>query len=136
MRLLAVDLGTKRIGLAVGDTEVGLVSPRPALAATGTLRRDAEAIVARARQEEAAEVVLGLPLDLDGAEGKIARAVRMLGGLLQERGLAVHYAEESFTSVQAEASLLQAGFKASERRDRRDGEAACVIWERFVHAQT
>lgn len=132
MRLLGVDLGTKRIGLAVAETSVQLASPRNALAATGTLKRDAEAIHAQLKREEANAIVIGLALGDEGEGSRMAKAARLLAGHLEALGDTVHFVDESLTSVEAENSLLDAGFKASERRRKRDGEAACLILERYM----
>jgi len=133
MRLLGVDLGKVRIGVAVGETEPRVVTPRPTLAASGTLRRDADALAQLAKKEEAEAVVVGLPIGLDGQEDGMTKACRLLADLLRERGYAVHLVDETMSSVQAEASLLEAGLKASERRRKRDGEAASLILERFMN---
>lgn len=135
MRLLGVDFGFKRIGVAVADSDYGLPNPRPALTAAGALKRDAEAIAALAKREEAAVIVLGLPVEPTGEEGRMARICRQLGGHLEALGLQVRFVDETLSSVQAERSLLDVGMKASDRRQRRDGEAACVILERYLDGQ-
>lgn len=131
MRLLGVDFGFARIGAAVTDEAVGLPSALPALSASGKLRVDAGAIALLAKRQEAGKVVLGLPLE-DGQEGKMARVMRQLGGHLEGLGLVVDYVDETLTSVEAEASLLETGMKASQRKRARDGEAACRILERYL----
>lgn len=130
MRVVGIDLGKARIGVAVAETEPFVVSPRPALAATGTLARDADAVSVLARREEAGTVVVGLPLE-DGVEGRMARVMRLFGGLLTERGLVVAYADETLTSVAAQSSLSEAGLKGSQVRRAKDSEAACLILERW-----
>jgi putative Holliday junction resolvase len=126
-----VDLGTKRIGLAVGETEHAIATPRPALAATGTLKRDAENVSLRAKSEEADLVVIGLPVDLNGEEGNMARIMRRFGALLAELGHEVSFVDETLTSVAATATLARADLTIAESRKRKDGEAACLILERF-----
>lgn len=135
MRLLAVDLGTKRIGIAVGETDPRVVSPRPSLAAQGTLKRDAAQVSALASREETKNVVLGLPLE-DGEETRMARVCRQFGALLQAEGLTVHFVDETLSSVEAEAAMLEADIKASVRRKLRDGEAACRILERYLNGES
>lgn len=130
MRVLAVDLGKARIGLAVGETDPFVVSPRPAMAATGTLARDADAVAGVAKKEEAQRVIVGLPLE-NGVEGRMARVMRTFGGLIEARGFAVEYADETLTSVAAGASLSEAGLKGSQVRRAKDSEAACLIFERW-----
>ncbi|MDR3689965.1 MAG: Holliday junction resolvase RuvX [Fimbriimonas sp.] len=136
MRLIGIDFGFKRIGVAIAETEFGVVTPRPAVAASGTLKKDADAISAMARREEADAVVIGLPVETAGEEGRMARVCRTLGSHIAGNGLVVHFVDESMTSVQADDSLREEGLKASQRRKLRDGEAAALILERFLHEQT
>lgn len=133
LRVLGVDLGAKRIGIAVGEKGFGVVSPRPALAASGTLARDAEAIAAFARREQVDLVVVGVPENEE--DPRMANVCRKLGGLIEASGLKVRFVDEALTSVQAETRLVEAQLKGSERRKRRDGEAACLILERFFHEE-
>jgi putative Holliday junction resolvase len=135
MRLLGVDFGFKRIGVAVGETDVRLASPRPALAASGTLKRDAEALNQLARKEQTQAIVLGYPLGDEGEDGRMARVATQLKGHLEALGHAVHLVDESMTSVEADNAMFAAGLKASERRKRRDGEAACRILERYMEGE-
>lgn len=135
MRVLGIDWGGARIGVAVCETEPVAMGIRPAIAAAGKLKLDAEAISARGKKEEVALIVLGLPIELYGAEGKMARIVRQLAGYLTAQGWSVEFASEEFSSVEAEAGLREQDLKASERRKRRDGEAAVVILERWLRAR-
>jgi putative Holliday junction resolvase len=131
MRLLAVDFGSKRIGIAVGDSGPQLAAPRPNLAASGTLARDAEAIEAKMRVEGAEAVVIGLPLGAEGEATAMSRICEKLALALEARGIIVHRIDESLTSRSSLDTMRDAGLKGSERRKRRDGEAACRILERF-----
>lgn len=135
MRLIGIDFGFTRIGVAVGETEVRITTPRPAMAASGALKKDAEAIAALARREQADAVVLGLPVEQNGEEGRMARICRSLADHLRGNGLAVHLVDESMTSVAADDLLRQDGLKASQRRKLRDGEAAAMILERYLNGE-
>ena len=134
MRLLAVDLGKKRIGIAVGESEPEVISTRPALAATGTLVQDAAAVNKLAKREEVNAIVVGLPLE-DGEEGRMALVCRKFGDILATLGWTVKYADEALTSVQANANMAQVDMKASLRKKRRDGEAAALILERYLNGE-
>lgn len=131
MRVLAVDLGRKRIGLAVANTETRLPSPCRSLVASGSLARDAEAISRLAAEEAAALVVVGLPLNEQ--DPSMARICEKLADKLLDLGLQVRLVDESLTSVEAELQMSVAGLKASERNRKRDGEAACRILDRYFH---
>ncbi len=126
-----MDFGSKRIGLAVGEAEFGVASPKPPLAASGRLSADAERIVAEAARHGAQAIVLGLPLAEDGSDTKMAGVCRKLAEHLRELGWPVHLADERLTSVEAERAMQGAGLKASQARRRKDGEAAARILERF-----
>jgi len=132
---LGVDFGFKRIGLAVADEGVGLPSPRQTLTASGALKRDAAEIDRLAKKEEAGAVVIGLPVEPDGVEGRMARICRQLAGHLEELGRTVYLVDESLSSVEAEKALFESGLRASERKRKRDGEAACLILERYLNGQ-
>lgn len=137
MRLIGVDFGGSSIGLAVMDSQAGIPRALPSLTASGTLAKDAAAIVALAQKEEAAAAVVGLPLDDSGEDTKMARICRQLGGKIQELGLKVEHVDESWTSSEAETAMAEAGLKGSQRRRKSDGEAACRILERWrtAHVQ-
>jgi len=135
LRLLGIDFGFKRIGVAVTDEGIGLPNPRPTLTATGTLKRDAAEIDRIAKKEQADAIVIGLPVEADGVEGRMARICRQLAGHLEDLGRTVHLVDETLSSVQAEQSLFDGGLKASERKKKRDGEAACLILERYLNGQ-
>lgn len=134
MRLLGIDFGFKRIGVAVGETDFGIASARPPLVASGSLKRDAETIHQLAIKEQADMVVIGLPLEFE-EEGRMSRVCRTLGGHLADKGVRVEFVDETLSSVEAEAALREDDLKASQRRKLRDGEAARLILERFMHAK-
>lgn len=129
-RALGIDLGKVRIGLAVGEGEIGVATPLKALQAVGTLAKDADQVARAAAENGAAVCVLGLPL-VDGEESKMAGVVRRFGTLLVERGLMVEYVDETMTSREADEALFEAGLKSSERKRLIDSEAAARILERY-----
>ena len=135
MRLLGVDFGGTRIGLATADDQFGLPSPLPPLAASGTLAKDAAAIAQIAAKQEATLAVVGLPLNEDGSDSKMARICRMLGTQIEAQGLSVAYVDESFTSARSEEALGAMGMKASQIRRQVDGEAAARILVRYVEGR-
>jgi putative Holliday junction resolvase len=132
MRLLGIDFGFKRIGIAIAETEIGIVTPRAPIEASGTLKIDAAKIAQIAKQEEAKKVILGLPIEESGEEGRMARIFRNLGDLISGHGVVVEFVDERLTSVIAEQTLREEGLKASQRRKLKDGEAAALILERYI----
>lgn len=132
MRLLGIDLGKVRIGVAVAETGLGLATPRPVLPASGTLARDADAIIGLARKEEADAVVVGVPGDPES--NAMARVCAKLADLLRERGATVHTVDETLTSAAAEETLRSHGLTAAGVRKRVDSEAAALILERYMRS--
>ena len=128
-RVLGVDFGSKRIGLATGLPEHGLATPRTPIEASGTLRVDAAAIARIARNEEAEAVILGIPENEE--DDRMARVCRKLGEEIRSLGLPVIEVDESLTSVEATELMTAMGLKGAEQRKKRDSEAAARILERY-----
>lgn len=133
MRVLGVDFGRIRIGIAVGETEFCVATPRPAITASGTLSKDALAIAQLAKSEEVERIVLGQPLNEE--DQRMSRVCAMLGAELSNLGWDVSLVDESFSSVQAEVFLQEADLKGSQRKRMRDGAAAAIILDRFFDEQ-
>lgn len=131
-RLLALDLGQKRVGAAVSDEMRLSVRPLPPLA-RASWKRFVEAVALLVRDFDAQALVIGLPLGLDGTEKsaaiEIRRQARNLGLSLQ---LPVFLQDERLTSVEAEGELRAAGYAADEIRARIDSEAAALILRDFL----
>lgn len=130
MRLLGVDFGSKRIGLATGYDDPPIASARRGVLPTGSLKGDARQIWAIAEAEEADLIVLGIPVNEE--DERMARVCRKLADELRALGLSVEEVDESLTSVEAEDSLRETGASAAKRRGLKDGEAARIILERFL----
>jgi len=132
-RLVAVDHGARRIGIAVGDSETGMAFARPAL----RLRRGADAatqVAAIARREEAARVVVGLPRNMDGSEGPQAAAVRAFGERLAAEGLEIVYVDERLTSWEASRRLADSGRRPTRGSGELDSAAARIILQEYLGA--
>ncbi len=133
MRLLGIDFGGAKIGVAVAESSRRIATPRQPIKASGRLADDAAQIVRTLGEEAADQVVLGLPLDAEG-ETKMSRVCRQLGALIEGLGTPVAYVDESLTSHSAETEMLGAGLKGSQRRKSVDGESACRILERYLES--
>jgi putative Holliday junction resolvase len=130
-RVLALDYGSRRIGIAVGDLATGLAFGRPALRRQG-VDADVAAIAGLAGSEGAIRIVLGLPLHAGGEEGSQAALVRAFGERLAERGLEVAYHDERLTTWQAAHEL---GPRAARRRSGEvDSAAARLVLEDYLEA--
>ena len=134
MRVLAVDFGEKRIGLAVSDEAGRVVVPVGAVARTSDAQA-AAAVARAAREREVSRLVVGLPRTLDGREGPIARRARNFARRVADAsGLPVDLHGEALTSADAERDLREAGFPRSRRDAARDAEAAAVILRDWLSA--
>jgi putative Holliday junction resolvase len=135
-RVLGLDHGSRRIGVALGDTETGLAFSRPAIVARGAAA--VAAVVALAHTEGADQVVLGLPLTLAGDEGPQAGVVRGFGERLAAAGLEIAFADERLTSWEAGERLAGQRRPGARRPTRRSGEldsaAAQLILQQYLDA--
>ena len=133
-RLLGVDYGKVRVGLAVSDPDRKIAFPL----ATYTRRgRDQEAAYFRAlvAEEVVGGLVVGLPVHLDGREGAKAVEARAFGRWLGETtGLPVVFWDERFTTVEAESHLWAAGLTHKRRKERRDQVAAQILLQTYLDA--
>ena len=133
-RLLGIDYGSKRVGLAVSDADRKIASPL-----TTYERRGAEQDAAYFRrvidEEDIGGLVLGLPVHLNGIEGQKAAEARVFGRWLGEMtGLPVVFYDERFTTVEAELSLWEAGLTHKQRKARRDRVAAQILLQAYLDA--
>lgn len=135
MSYLAFDFGHRRIGIAVGDRITGTARPLPTVGSAST--PDWNALLKVIAEWRPQALVVGLPLDDDGSEQAITIAARRFADELGERSrLAVHLADERFSSRAADDALRDA--RSSGRMTRRvrkgdrDGEAARVILEQWM----
>src|SRR2546427_8611058 len=103
MRVLGVDFGLRRLGLALSDPGGSLATPLRSLRVT-SVREAPRAVAAVALEVEAGAVVVGVPMGLEGEEGRpeIRRVERFAKALRKETGLAVHLIDESLSSREAE----------------------------------
>lgn len=126
-RYLALDVGDRRIGLAVGDVGGGIARPLPTLRRRG-VDADVRAIADVARREEASALLIGMPLTLRGEEGPQATRVRRFAEACASLGLPIELHDERFTTSEAQlqgapdddagaASILLEEFLRSKRRE-------------------
>jgi len=133
MRYLAIDLGEKRTGLAVGDDVSDMVSPMKVLEAPhGDLLDELRAAVEDA---DADAIVIGLPINMDGTEGPAAKQARTFGDELAEAtGLPVHFQDERLTSYAADQRMARTGRTHKQKKSLRDALAAAEILRDFLDA--
>jgi putative Holliday junction resolvase len=132
VRLLALDVGDARIGVALSDETGTLASGLVTLKAVGP-RKDAQAVAALVRGHGAAEVVVGLPLRLDGSLGSQGeRVLAFVERLRRVLRVPVVTRDERLTSVAADERLAEAGVKRRDRKARIDQAAAALILQELL----
>lgn len=134
-RILGVDVGTVRIGLALSDLERMIASPLQTVQG-----RDQQAAIEEIRAlvdtHEVQALVVGLPLDLDGTEGRAAKRTRRFIDRLEQRLLLpVHWLDERLTSAQATRALIEADVGRSQRKKVIDQVAAALILQSWLDRQ-
>ena len=132
MKIMAVDYGDARTGLAVCDRTETLASP-VGIIHEKRLPKVAEQIVYAAREFEAGMIVLGLPVNMNGSEGSRAEKTRKLGAMLATiTELPVEYWDERNTTKEAEVLLSDSGTYGKKRKEVLDAVAAVVILDSFL----
>ncbi len=127
MRILAVDPGSRRVGLAISDPTGMIATALTTLDATPSDSL-ATRIAAVASERSAGRIIVGLPLRLDGSRGPEAAAAQRLAAELREAsGLPVEMADERLTTAAAERSLLEGGVRRAKRRGVIDRVAAVIL---------
>lgn len=134
-RALGLDLGSKRIGVAVGDRTGTIASPLSVLQRSGSTRRDHEAIARLVAEEEAEIVVVGLPLNMNGSSGPAAdAAVAEAAAMATVVGVPVVTFDERRTTVTADRAMMEANMRAQARRRIVDKIAAAVMLQNWLDA--
>jgi putative Holliday junction resolvase len=134
--VIAIDLGARRIGVAVTDALHMSAHPHATLPRRGG-QRDLDTIAALVRELDAERVVLGLPLSPEGEVGRAARSAQAFAQRLRAvLEVPVDLVDESFTTVEAEEVLLDADLSRGKRRRVIDRLAAAVILRRWLDARS
>jgi putative Holliday junction resolvase len=132
MRILGLDYGRKRIGVAICD-EMGLVAHSLLAIERKTIKKDLAEIQRLAREFHVEKIVIGYPLTLDGKEGIQCKRVSKFSEMIEERlSLTVVKWDESLSTKEAEDILLEADMSRKKRRKRVDKLAAAIILQRYL----
>jgi putative holliday junction resolvase len=133
MRILALDIGKRRIGVAVSDP-LGLVARPVQTLQSVSLNADAENVTRIAREMEAEMIVVGDPLHMSGGAGTMSNRAHRFGEVLHKAsGLPVDYCDERLTSVEAQRILQESGVSPRKAREQIDAVAAAVILQSYLN---
>ncbi|MEP6494416.1 MAG: Holliday junction resolvase RuvX [bacterium] len=133
-RLLGVDYGERRVGLAISDPTGTIASPAGVILRRAGKRPPVAELVRRAGSLEARGVVMGLPLDGNGDETPRSTEARAVAAELSKRtGLPVEFIDERYSTATALRAIREMGGKTRERKGDVDALAATVLLQRALH---
>ena len=133
-RIIALDVGDRRIGIAVSDPFGFTAQPVETYTRVG-YGPDTRRIAQLAGQYETNRILCGLPLNMDGTQGFQTQKVREFAAKLEEAGLTVEFYDERMTTVLAEDALLEADMRRENRKKKVDMVAAVMILQSYLDAQ-
>ncbi len=133
-RIVALDIGDVRIGVAVSDPSRTIASPVEVITRVGW-GPDTRAVKAVCDRYETTHVLSGLPLNMDGSEGFQAKKVRDLCAQLEKAGLTVFFQDERLSTVAAEDALLEGKMSRAERKKTVDKVAAAVFLQEWLDSR-
>lgn len=132
MRIIGLDIGEKRIGMAASD-ELGLTAQGLETFYRTSVEKDVPKIAAILAEQSAGKLVVGLPRNMNGTYGPQAEKIRQFAQLLaEESGLEIAYWDERLTSVAAERTLLEANMSREKRKKTVDKLAAVLILQGYL----
>lgn len=133
-RIVALDVGDRRIGIAVSDPLGITAQPIETYTRVG-YGPDTRRIAQLAQQYDTNRILCGLPLNMDGTQGFQTQKVREFAAKLEEAGLTVEFYDERMTTVLAEDALLEADMRRENRKKKVDMVAAVMILQSYLDAQ-
>lgn len=132
-RLLGLDIGGKRIGVAISDEMGSIASPLTMIDARSNVAQELRRLIER---YGIARIVVGLPIGLSGREGPQAQEVRSVADALAESlGVELIYSDERMSSAVAEQALISQGTRREKRKQHIDAMAAAVILQGYLDHQ-
>jgi putative Holliday junction resolvase len=135
IRILAVDWGERRVGVALSDPSGTLASPLPTIY-TSSESETVRAIVGIVEEEEVTEVIVGLPLNMDGSRGPAAKSAEKLARKLEQQiEVPVRLWDERLTSAQARRLSQETGARVGRRKGLIDARAAELLLQSYLDAR-
>lgn len=133
VRVLGLDVGSRTIGVAVSD-ELGMAAHGVTTLQRRGTHKDVAQVLELVRRYQAERIVVGIPYELDGSEGQRASRVRVFYDALAAAGLSLDEWDERYSTVEAEATLLEANVSRARRKEVIDQMAAQVILQGWLDA--
>ena len=132
MKILALDIGTVRIGIAASDI-MEIIASAYDVYRRKNLKLDIEYIAKLSKDLYVGEIVIGLPLKMDGSEGQSVEMAREFGEELSKvLDIPIHYQDERLSTVSAEKILIESGMRREKRKDKIDSIAATIILQTYL----
>lgn len=132
MKIIALDIGTVRIGIATSDI-MEIIASAYEVYRRKNLNEDVKYIASLVSKLDAGELVIGLPLKLDGSEGQSVEMAREFGEKLSEHiSIPIIYQDERLSTVSAERILIESGVRREKRKDKIDSIAATIILQTYL----
>lgn len=136
LRVLGLDLGSKRVGVAVSDRSGMIATPLTVIKRGSSQSIDHQEVARIAHEQEVEAIVVGLPLNMDGTEGRAAKAARLeVNRIATVVDMPVFVHDERLTTVEADRVLMEARMRAEARRRLVDKVAAAVMLQSWLDAQ-
>ncbi len=133
-RIVAFDIGDKRIGVAASDPFNTFALPGTTYKRTKSAQADADALVKIAKEKDAGLIVCGLPYNFDGTESVQTEKTKKFVQLLQQRtDIPIVFEDERFTTMEAERDLIAGGVRRENRKQSIDSIAASYILEGYLN---
>jgi putative Holliday junction resolvase len=132
MKIMALDYGTKRVGIALSDEMRMLARPLPFVSAEPE-NKLFETIKTLIQEQGVSDIVIGLPKNMDGTLGESAQKAKAFSEKVQaSTGLPVKLIDERLTTVQASRQLREAGHKAKDQRSKIDSASAAILLQGYL----
>ena len=132
MRILGLDYGTVRVGVAISDPDAIIAQPKGFILAEPKKNFLAE-IEKICSDLKVGKIVIGLPLHMSGEEGESAVAARKLGAAIQNQiNIPIMFIDERLSTVSAEKALMEANVKGQKKKEKVDSVAAAIILQNYL----
>ena len=132
MKILSLDIGTVRIGIATSDI-MEIIASAYEVYRRKNLKQDVLHVAELVKNLSVGEIVIGLPLKMDGSEGQSVEMAKAFGDELSKLvDVPIHYQDERLSTVSAERILIESGMRREKRKDKIDAVAATIILQTYL----